>query len=391
MPELRVIKFAFRIEARNPPARPPVYTQSLREMGMEKSFWGVALALPIVAAAWSVPMQLGLQVPFEPTAFTGSGRTVVMYELHLTNYSNQAIDLRRIEVFDADDPGARPLVTFDGAEIGPLLQAPAPPQVNAGATVVVFMQVTLDSKADMPNRLRHRVSGADSSIEGALIGTHRSRLKVLVPPVRGAEWQASDGPSNDRDNHHRRGLLVLDGRATISRRFATDWFLKRNGRTYDGDIHAVRAHHSYEQPVFAVARGTVVATRDDRPDNVPGFYPDFIPPADLSLETATGNLVIVDIGDGLFAHYYHLQPGSLRVKPGDRVASGQPLARIGTSGDANLPHLHFEVTTSPLALMGEGVPYVIDRFRAKSTHGGWQTITRELPMRNMLIDFGQRR
>jgi hypothetical protein len=41
------------------------------------------------------------------------------------------------------------------------------------------------------------------------------------------------------------------------------------------------------------------------------------------VEAATGNLIMGDIGDGQFAHYYHLQPGSLQVKPGDKVASGQ--------------------------------------------------------------------
>jgi murein DD-endopeptidase MepM/ murein hydrolase activator NlpD len=183
---------------------------------------------------------------------------------------------------------------------------------------------------------------------------------------------------------------VLDGRPTISRRFATDWFLTRDGHTYKGDVHDTGSHHSYGKLVFAVARGTVVATRDGRPDNVPGFHPNFTPPADLSLETATGNLLILDLGDGLFAHYYHLQPGSLRVKKGDRVASGQQLARIGTSGDSNVPHLHFEVSTSSKPLFGEGVPYVIDHFRAKTPDGTWQTYTRELPMRKMLVDFGER-
>jgi hypothetical protein len=358
---------------------------------MRKSFFWIALALPIVAAAWSVPMQLELQVPFEPTVFTGAGRPVVMYELHLTNFSDKAIDLSRIEVLDADEAGGKLVAAFEGEQIDPLLPTPGPRQVNAGATVVLFMQVAIDSKAQMPKALRHRVSSLDSSIEGAAIGTHHSTLKVLEPPVRSAEWQASDGPSNDRDNHHRRGLLILDGRPTISRRFATDWFLKKEGHTYKGDLHDRRSHHSYDQPVFAVARGKVFSTRDGRPDNVPGFYPDFTPPADLSLDTATGNLIVVDIGDGLFAHYYHLQPGTLRVKPGDRVASGQLLARIGTSGDANVPHLHFEVTTSPKPLIGEGVPYVIDSFRAKTPDGAWQTFTRELPVRNMMVDFGQRR
>lgn len=273
---------------------------------MRKAFFWVALALPAMAAAWSIPMQLGLQVPFEPTVFTGAGRSVVMYELHLTNFSDKAIDLRRIEVLDADGAGGKLLAAFDGEQIDALLQNPGPRQLNAGATVVVFMQVALDSKSKMPKALRHRVSGPDSSIEGAVIGTHHTALKLLGPPVRGAEWQASDGPSNDRENHHRRGLLVLDGHPTISRRFATDWFMKKEGHTYNGDLHERRSHHSYDQPVFVVAKGTVVSTRDGRPDNVPGFYPDFTPPADLSLDTATGNLIIVDIGDGLFAHYYEV-------------------------------------------------------------------------------------
>jgi murein DD-endopeptidase MepM/ murein hydrolase activator NlpD len=69
------------------------------------------------------------------------------------------------------------------------------------------------------------------------------------------------------------------------------------------------------------------------------------------------------------------------------VRRGQVLARIGNSRDARGPHLHFEVTTSPKLLAGEGLPYLIDRYRVKS-NATWQTHTRELPLRDMLIDFG---
>jgi hypothetical protein len=65
------------------------------------------------------------------------------------------------------------------------------------------------------------------------------------------------------------------------------------------------------------------------------------------------------------------------------------LARIGVSGDPNVPHLHFEVTTSAKPLSGEGVPYVIDQYRVKTAGDTWQSYTRELPLRNMLVDFGQ--
>ena len=54
-----------------------------------------------------------------------------------------------------------------------------------------------------------------------------------------------------------------------------------------------------------------------------------------------------------------------------------------------MPHLHFEITTSAKPLQGDGVPYVLERFRVKTPDGQWETRTRELPSRNMLVDFGE--
>jgi Peptidase family M23 len=77
------------------------------------------------------------------------------------------------------------------------------------------------------------------------------------------------------------------------------------------------------------------------------------------------------------------------VNAGDHVQRGQLLARIGDSGDAREPHLHFEVTTSPKLLGGEGVPYLIDQYRVKSADNTWQARTHELPLGEMMVDFGQ--
>jgi hypothetical protein len=91
----------------------------------------------------------------------------------------------------------------------------------------------------------------------------------------------------------------------------------------------------------------------------------------------------------IFARYAHLQPGSLQVKTGDPVRRGQVIARIGDSGDARGPHLHFQVTTaSSLFVAGEGVPYLIEQHRVQLADGTAQTRTRELPLGGMLIDFG---
>ena len=347
-------------------------------------------------AASPFPLRMELRVPFDPTAFPSAGRTFMMYELYLANFSGSTIDLRRIEVLDADQRAGQPFASFEGGQLDALLQSsdakstedPNLRRVKANETLVVFMQVAFDAQTRVPNRLRHRVITGDSSLEGAIVDTHHTELKVLVPPLRGSAWHASDGPSNDRVNHHRRGGFMVDGRLSISGRYATDWFLIKDGAHQKGDTRDRQSYYSYGQPVFAVGSGTIVTARDGLPDNVPGPVETFQPAIPKSLQTITGNTIVLDLGRGQYASYFHLQPGSLRVKTGDYVHSGDPLARVGVSGDSNVPHLHFEITTSPNTLAGEGVPYVIEQYRVKSAGDIWQTVTHELPMRDVLVDFG---
>ncbi len=54
-----------------------------------------------------------------------------------------------------------------------------------------------------------------------------------------------------------------------------------------------------------------------------------------------GNLLIIDHGQGLNSAFLH--SSELFVKQGDRVEQGQPLGRIGASGRAAGPHLHWSL------------------------------------------------
>ncbi len=52
-----------------------------------------------------------------------------------------------------------------------------------------------------------------------------------------------------------------------------------------------------------------------------------------------GRLVVIDHGIGLYTLYFHLERAE--VAEGDRVERGQTIGRVGSSGRATGPHLHF--------------------------------------------------
>lgn len=346
-------------------------------------------------APW--PPQLEIRVPFEPTAFPSGQHIYVMYELHLTNFGIAPLALSGIEVLDADIAASQPIATFEAAELEAMLQPlggkilsdpKARLQIADGQGAIAFMSIAFDRSSHIPDRLLHRVIMPDSVATGAVIATHHAALHVLRPPVEGANWLAEDGPSNDQDNHHRRGVVILDGRAVDSRRYAIDWKQIKDNAPFSGDPRDVRSYYSYGQAVLAVADGRVATARDGLPDNIPGHGESFHPAVPITLETVAGNTITLDLGGSQFAYYMHLQPGSLRVKTGDRVRRGEVLARIGSSGDAREPHLHFEVTTSSKLLAGEGVPYLIDRYRCMSASGGPMEVRiRELPLNKNVVVF----
>jgi hypothetical protein len=53
------------------------------------------------------PLPLEMRVPFDPTALPIDGRTILAYELHLTNFTGNPLTLSRIEVLSVEAAALR--------------------------------------------------------------------------------------------------------------------------------------------------------------------------------------------------------------------------------------------------------------------------------------------
>ena len=170
-----------------------------------------------------------------------------------------------------------------------------------------------------------------------------------------------------------------------AQRFAIDWFqFWPDGKELHGSPKDNKSYAAYGTEVLAVADGVVATVHDNIPENTPGPNSRAVP---ITRETIGGNFIILDIGDSRYAVYAHLQPGSLRVKMGDRVRRGQAIALLGNSGNSTGPHLHFQVVDRNSLLDSEGVPYVIDSFEVRGRDKRYVKRENELPMGGELVRF----
>lgn len=169
-------------------------------------------------------------------------------------------------------------------------------------------------------------------IEASLLSGSRVVGHVRVPlrryrqtsryrlPLQGC-WLVSSG--HDFGGEHRRHY----GRG----HFAWDFIrVDAEGRPASGDDLA--SYDSFGQPVLAPADGTVVMARDGFEDLPPG----------RAGPVETANVVAIDHGGGVRSRLAHLRKGSVLVRAGDRVTSGQPVGAIGNSGSTEQPHLHLQ-------------------------------------------------
>lgn len=136
----------------------------------------------------------------------------------------------------------------------------------------------------------------------------------------------------------------LDDRSSLVRSHPSvwpvrGWLTSRFGYRNSPHGEGRRLHAGID---IAAPRGTVIVAPSDGHVVWAGYH------------TAYGNLVILDHGYGLSSKYAHMS--RMHVRVGQRLAAGDLVGRVGSTGRSTGPHLHFEVhqdgvPTNPLRFL----------------------------------------
>jgi len=298
-----------------------------------------------------------------------NGTWELVYELHVVNCSKIDLTLNRLELFEVQSGKVRAAledVALTGA-IGRMdrqAAVGAERNIPPGVEAIVYMTVEWPEQAARIVTLKHRITYSGDSgnplnatVEGGEFQVLAEAPVVLGAPLRGGDWTPIYNDSWKLG--HRRVIYTTNGVEHIPGRFAIDWMkVAPDGTHAKGDEANPANWYGYGADVLAVADATVSVAMDDIPD------PQSVEPQKVvEIQNASGNYIVLDLGDGKYGFYEHLKSGSIRVRAGDRVQRGQVIAQLGYTGQSTGPHLHFHVADATMPWNAEGVPYVFQEFK----------------------------
>lgn len=351
---------------------------------------------------------VNMQVPFIPAVTIISGQRSLYYELRLTNFAKDTLEITNLTVLNAADSSViykcnNDVLPNHLVRIGKT-QKDNPLALPPGTSGVVFLEFNLpgkDTKMSLTHQIDLNILKGHQKVKvlvtGAMIVITEKPHLIIGPPLAGGPWAAIYDPS--WITGHRRVFYTLDGIARLPGRFAIDFIkLDSTGRYAAGDGNEIRNWPGYGTEVLAVRDGVIASVRNDAAESP--TLSAYIP---ASPENATGNYISMKIGDSQYVFYEHLKPGSIRVKPGQKVKKGQVIAAIGFTGQTTGPHLHLHIADSNSPLGAEGVPFEFDYYNLLGRYTDFNNfgktpwapekdhkphaVTRERPAPNAVIKF----
>jgi murein DD-endopeptidase MepM/ murein hydrolase activator NlpD len=245
------------------------------------------------------------------------------------------------------------LIGSDIKLAGPILDR------NRGLLIVEQVFAFRGARDTLRARVHGNVDGHAAEFTGSIPIKSEFAQNNYIFPLRGV-WYVGYGAS-----------FHTGHRWAIPEEFALDIAkVGESGLSHKGDGTRFDDYYAYGADVLAAADGRVASVANDQQEDPSAMQrPDETQEAYFArlqkeqgerlakgLTAITGNYVMIDHGKNEYSLYAHLQPGSVGIRVGDQVKTGDVIGKLGSSGNSTEPHLHFHVCDKPDPLMCAGIP-----------------------------------
>jgi len=220
---------------------------------------------------------------------------------------------------------------------------------------------------------------------------------VVEFPLRG-EWMSPHTPGKKIPSH---------GTEQLGQKYAfdfwqVDWkrnkskFFKGNEFKYYFQGIPLDECFSWGKEIYAPCNGKVVEVFDGYEERAKAHVISDIfvvlknaltfNPEKTGFQPVVGNYIIMECGENIYAFFAHLQNGSIKVRPGEKVKKSQILANVGHSGNSTAPHLHFHIMDNVDLLHAKGVPCVFEKYELFQ-EDQWKPVEKGVPSDKDIIRF----
>ncbi len=310
----------------------------------------------------NLPAGLEWTVPENPSTFPlMNDKVALVYEVMVKNSS---IDTYTVESTNVKD-GSTVYLDLTGSGLSDNISVwhSSLKTIGAGETGFIYLWIEVSPDLSLPETMSQIIQFSRTS-DGKL---YEKTLKVTIDkktpvvlsyPLNARRYAVVGAPSNT--SYHRRTVNYLDEKFWTSDRYAMDFIGLDNGNRYrQGRQDLNLDYYGYQDIVYSATAGTVVSVIDTIAENVPPKVPEIDASA---LYRSGGNQLVVKVSEGVYVFYGHLTRASSTLKAGDKVEVGQPVGRLGNSGNSDAPQLHLQVMDGPDPLRSHGIPWVFNKF-----------------------------
>lgn len=156
-------------------------------------------------------------------------------------------------------------------------------------------------------------------------------------------WTVANGGINRETSH---------SWSICNQRYAYDFFVEENGKTFHGDGKSVSDYFCYGKPVLSPADGIVVEIKNLFEDTPIPEEQEVL----CSASDVRGNYIVIQHTKHEYSTIAHIKKDSFCVNVGDKVCRGQQIACCGNSGNTSEPHIHFQVQQGKSFLFSASLP-----------------------------------